>query len=131
MLRALRLCCLQLKPSGSLEEWYTERGFRCFDVVFVGRTCISTSFGVAGMLSIMAELRYVRCACVVFLSNRRSGRAEWHEWGYLCVHTEHGFLCFDVVFVGRTCISTSFGVAGMLSIMVELRYVRCACAVSS
>ena len=51
----------------------TERGFWCCEAVLVDRIFISTSFGVAGMLSIMVEMRYVRCACVVFLSGRQSG----------------------------------------------------------
>jgi hypothetical protein len=51
----------------------TERGFWCCEAVLVDRIFISTSFGVAGMLLIMVEMRYVRCACVVFLTGRQSG----------------------------------------------------------
>ena len=51
----------------------TERGFWCCEAVLVDRIFILTSFGVAGMLLIMVEMRYVRCACVVFLTGRQSG----------------------------------------------------------
>ena len=47
--------------------------FCCFEVVLVGRFCILLGFGVAGMLQIIVEMRYVRCACVVFLTGRQSG----------------------------------------------------------
>ena len=51
----------------------TERGFWCCEAVLVDRIFILTSFGVAGMLLIMVEMRYVRCACVVFLTGCQSG----------------------------------------------------------
>jgi hypothetical protein len=51
----------------------TERGFWCCEAVLVDRFFISTSFGVAGMLLIMVEMRYVRCASVVFLTSHLSG----------------------------------------------------------
>ena len=51
----------------------TERGFWCFEAALVDRIFILTSFGVAGMLSIMVEMRYVRCAGVVFLTGHQSG----------------------------------------------------------
>ena len=51
----------------------TERGFWCFEAALVSRIFILTSFGVAGMLLIMLEMRYVRCVCVVFLTGHQSG----------------------------------------------------------
>ena len=54
----------------------TEREFLMFEVVLVGRFCILLGVGVAGMLSSMLQLCYVRCACVFFLANRRSGNVE-------------------------------------------------------
>ena len=65
----------------------TEREFWCCEAVLVDRIFVSTSFGVAGMVSIMVEMRCLRCACVVFLTGRQSGCLEYHEQGYV---TERG-----------------------------------------
>ena len=49
--------------------------------------------------------------------------------GICVVQTERRFWCCEVVLVDRIFILTSFGVAGMLLIMVQLCYVCCACVV--
>ena len=70
--------------SGGICVVLTERGFWCCEAALVGRIFMLTSFGVVGMLLIMVEMRYVRCACVVFLTGRQSGSVTLHAWGYLC-----------------------------------------------
>ena len=59
--------------SGGICVVLTEREFWCCEAVLVDQIFISTSFGVAGMLLSMAEMRCVCCACVVFLTGRQSG----------------------------------------------------------
>ena len=49
--------------------------------------------------------------------------------GICVVLTERGFWCCEAVLVDRIFILTSFGVAGMILIMVGMCYVRCACVV--
>ena len=109
----------------------TERGFWCCEAVLIDRIFISTSFGVAGMLSIMVVL-VLSSSPAVGLVAWRIRVFELHGWvlEYTRVLlTERGFWCCEAVIVDRICISTSFGVAGMLLIMVAMCYVRCACVV--
>ena len=115
--------------SGGICILLTERGFWYCEVVLVDRIFISTSFGVASML--LLWWRCATCIALVLFSSPAICLVAWTSTsGSICILlTERRFWCCEAVLVDWISILTSLGVAGMLPIMVEMRYVRCASVV--
>ena len=62
---------LSSSPAVGLVAWNSMSGGIC--AVLTESELVVSGFGVAGMILIIVEMRYVRCACVVFFTGRQSG----------------------------------------------------------